>query len=919
MKHMAKDVEEEDFMEHTSNTREKGTPIQNIKTDTHKSRAASQARIVALIHGMIFTGAACVLGTCALPFGALPFGFALLCASQSTAWYVWFGLCLSALHPAFPLPFWGGWLVYTLTMLFRMMFGVLWAQDTGKAVKKKVASPSALAWFQSFNEKLWVTDRDVPTDTSTDYYRGKRNSPAKIETVDEEQETPSSEKPAASVLLPEEPLPLRMLSAALGGFALGLWLMIAGGFAVYDLLGFLVVILLSPLFTYLLMPCFSKEGQDLLFSGGASDVPPRRGHTYWLEHFSAPVICSGLLLLFLCILASRAYVLSSFSPYVTLRLAPTLALLLTVRFTASKGLIPGLMVAIICGLAADPMLSPAFILASLTYGVLRFLSRHAAVIGSCILALLWVTLGGGIQQTVTYLPSFLLSIPLCFVMQKLSVQFPAATESKNRDAAMNDFAYAMEQKTRAEAHRSRLEALSGAFTSLSKMFYDLSGQLRKPKLPELRRLCDEVFDRHCARCRYRETCDKAACHPADLLAPRLAAQLYKKGSADLHALPPEAVADCFHIQAILEDINSRCAKLTEHLIKSEKTEVFAADYESVADLIKDTLEDEEEEYRCNRQAADKIFDWLTARGVTVQGVVVCGKRHCRIIVKGTHFDQSEPALRELRTCFEDICATRLSLPSFEEEENTSSTVMHMASTAIYDTVYAGSTVPADTPQEAPLPPPLTNENSHSGYMPPSTCGDHIALFKSDNACFYALISDGMGSGAEASLTSDICALFLEKMLSAGNRVELSVRMLNSLIRQKNSGTGDECSATVDLMELDLMSGQAIFAKSGASPTYVVRGGKVYKLRSRTLPIGILKDSDPQLLRFRMHPGDVVVMVSDGVTGGNDECPWLIDLLSDPLPESMNHLRLKILRQAIASGSPDDLSAIAVRVEESTSP
>ncbi len=899
-------------MEHTSNSRERETPIQNIKANTHKNRAAAAARISAFFRGIIFAGAAYLMGTCSLPFGALPFGFSLLCATSSTMWYVWFGLCLSALHPAFPLPFWAGWLVYSLTLFFRLMFNALWAQGSEPAPKK--AAPSALTWFHNLTEKLWATDSDIDTDTATDYYCGKRNTPVKTADRSEAPSDDPTVETASSSALPKEPLSLRMLSASLGGFALGLWLMIVGGFAVYDLLGFLVVILLAPLFTYLLIPCFTSDGQALLFSRGTPDALPRRGHTYLLEHFSAPVIFSGLLLLFLCTLAAKSHTISLFSPYVTLRLAPILAMLLTLRVTSTKGLIPGLIIAILCGLAADPMLSPAFILAALAYGALRFLSQHGAIIGGCTVALLWIILGGGVTQMVTYLPSLLLSIPLCFVMQKLSAQFPATPSSTDRDEAMSDFAYAMEQKTRAEAHRSRLEALSGAFTSLSRIFYDLSGQLRKPKLPELRRLCDEVFDRHCARCRHRDVCDKAACHPADLLSARLSMQLYKKGNAELTSLPPEAVADCLHIQAIQEDIHTRYAKLTEHLLKSEKTEVFAADYESMADLIKDTLDDEEEEFRCNRKAADKIFDWLTARGVTVLGVVVCGKRHCRIIVRGHHFDRSESALQELHACFEDICATRLSLPAFESEENASTTVMHLTSTAVYDTVYAGSTVPAATSPETPLPPPLTNEKGYAAYMPPATCGDHIALFKSDNACFYALISDGMGSGTDASLTSDICALFLEKMLSAGNRVELSVRMLNSLIRQKNSGTGDECSATVDLMELDLMSGQAVFAKNGASPTYVVRGGKVYKLRSRTLPIGILKDSDPQLLRFRMHPGDVVVMVSDGVTGGNDECPWLIDLLSDPLPESMDHLRLKILRHALASGSPDDLSAIAVRVE-----
>ena len=241
--------------------------------------------------------------------------------------------------------------------------------------------------------------------------------------------------------------------------------------------------------------------------------------------------------------------------------------------------------------------------------------------------------------------------------------------------------------------------------------------------------------------------------------------------------------------------------------------------------------------------------------------------------------------------------------------------MLLSSEATLDTVFSGSTVSAGALEGEVLPPPLEHTTPEGEYTPPSGCGDHIAIFKSDQAYFYALISDGMGSGTNAAFTSDICAVFLEKMLSAGNRVEISLRMLNSFIRSKNSSTGDECSATIDLMELDLLNGQAVFVKNGAPPTYVVRGNTVYKLRSRTFPIGILKDSDIQLLQFRTHPGDVVVMVSDGVTHGNDECPWLIDMLSDPLPENMDSLRTDILRRAIASGSPDDLSAIAIRIED----
>ncbi len=895
-------------MEHTSHPKERRQGGTGGRT--HRDRVVVQAERVAFVRGLIFTGAAYLLGICVLPFGAMPLGFAFLCAPTTHTLYVWAGLCLSCLGGTFPLPFWVGWIIYTCLLLLRLLMSHLFApKEAKKQTKRRYVS--ALDRLTAWVERLTGAEDGFDADTVTDYYYGKRDLPAKVEisTEDDEEE----------LTLPTscfgEGRGLKLLMATLGSFILGLSLLISGGFAVYDLLGFLLSLISAPLLTLLLIPCFEPKGLTLLFSPAAPDVLPRRGHSHILKHFPLMALVSTLSLLFFCVLGARQGILSLYSPYITLRLAPILTTVLALRVTASKGLVPGMMVAIICGLAADPMLSPAFILAVLCYGLFRFFSQRVAIVGGCLAAILWTSLGGGVENLVKYLPSLLLTVPLCLAIDKLFSKLPASVPAENKSEAMNDFSSAMAQKTRAEAHRSRLEALSEAFSSLSHMFYDLSGKLRKPKQTELRRLCDEVFDRHCSRCRYREKCDGAVCHPADLLAARLSAELYSKGKATLDRLPPDTERACPCIRSVLEDVNTRCAKLTEHLLKSEKTEVFATDYESVADLIKDTLDEDESEYRCNREAADQIFDWLTDRGVTVLGVMVCGKRNCRIIVRGSHFDRSGETLKSLQTAFEHICGTRLTMPFFEPEGDGSATsVMRLFSEPAFDTLYAGSTVPAGANGKDGLPLPLTDQTEAGDYRPPATCGDHIALFKSDNACFYALISDGMGSGEEASLTSDICALFLEKMLTAGNRVELSVRMLNSFIRQKNKGTGEECSATVDLMELDLMSGQAIFAKNGAAPTYVVRGGRVYKIRSRTLPIGILKDSDPQLLRFRMYPGDVVVMVSDGVTNGNDECPWLIELLSSPLPDSMDSLRMKILRHAIASGSPDDLSAIAIRVE-----
>ena len=160
------------------------------------------------------------------------------------------------------------------------------------------------------------------------------------------------------------------------------------------------------------------------------------------------------------------------------------------------------------------------------------------------------------------------------------------------------------------------------------------------------------------------------------------------------------------------------------------------------------------------------------------------------------------------------------------------------------------------------------------------CGDTVNSFISDSSYFYALVSDGMGTGAEAAFTSGVCSMFIEKMLCAGNRSDITLRVLNNAIRSQNISRGGEISATIDLFQLDLIDGSAIFMKSGAAPTYVVRGETVYKINSHTMPIGIIKTADVKLTRFDTKRGDIIIMMSDGCCPDSDDCTWLVDFLCE---------------------------------------
>ena len=84
-----------------------------------------------------------------------------------------------------------------------------------------------------------------------------------------------------------------------------------------------------------------------------------------------------------------------------------------------------------------------------------------------------------------------------------------------------------------------------------------------------------------------------------------------------------------------------------------------------------------------------------------------------------------------------------------------------------------------------------------------------------------------------------------------------------------------------------------------------------------MPIGILPESESKRYEITLSEGDVVVMVSDGVTGGEEECPWLFDLLRQNIETSgVERTAELIVKYAVGHGSEDDISVVVARVERS---
>lgn len=191
-------------------------------------------------------------------------------------------------------------------------------------------------------------------------------------------------------------------------------------------------------------------------------------------------------------------------------------------------------------------------------------------------------------------------------------------------------------------------------------------------------------------------------------------------------------------------------------------------------------------------------------------------------------------------------------------------------------------------------------------------GDAGTYFKRHDGKLYLLLCDGMGSGPEANRESTLAVRLLEQLLQAGVDAPRALTTLSSALALRGEETGG--FTTVDLLQLDLFTGEGELFKLGAAPTYIKKGGNVQRLSGKSLPAGLAEGEGTALDRFplRLGAGDCVLMISDGVCPGPED-NWLRERLAGFDGESPKDLARELVTRDLQDAT-DDRTALVIRVD-----
>jgi|GEM_PF-3266063 len=190
------------------------------------------------------------------------------------------------------------------------------------------------------------------------------------------------------------------------------------------------------------------------------------------------------------------------------------------------------------------------------------------------------------------------------------------------------------------------------------------------------------------------------------------------------------------------------------------------------------------------------------------------------------------------------------------------------------------------------------------------CGDTITHSKISGGKYVIILSDGMGSGEDASRRSVASTQLMQQFLNAGFDTKISTDMVGSVLKIDNN----EGFATLDVVIIDLYTGNTEFIKAGANTSYIKGKDFVHKITSSSLPVGILDCVSSDRTTYNINDGDMIIILSDGLQNSVDESfeEYILNI-HEPNPEIMARLLMEHGKKL--NGADDDMTIGVIKINK----
>ena len=610
---------------------------------------------------------------------------------------------------------------------------------------------------------------------------------------------------------------VRVGIGALCALGLSIYRVVGGGYSYFDIFVLIFSVVLSSILTYSFCNLFEKSDTGSHALGACA-------------------------VLFVLVWAIRGWEIFGLDLSIIISYGATLY--------ASKYLSGARSVALgaLLGLCHGVAFAPVFAICALISSLLWSFSYYLSIISALVMSIGYGVFASGYEAIVYLLPELLLSSLVMYPLTRFEILPTPVALKEERTGGGEELVLS----ARATKLQEALKDATLSLKEISKTLLELSARSKNPDREFWRDTCLEICETHCYQCPKRSICwERDVITTRDNLA-RLGDGAFGEKTLTAESVDERFLHRCPNIDKIIDELNTLKRDFEASRLKYDKLEISADDYEMSSRLLEGICKSIDLSPKGNPVLSDKATRACKRIGLAFDSLQVFGEDRLEIIIANIDTGASKCSLEEVRLALEEALASPLCTPVIEAQYGAS--VMICRSKRQYSVLCASKRVSMLDGQEA---------------------GDAITIFEGIQDKQYMLLCDGMGSGKDAFEASSLCVELLKRLLSAISDKELCLCMLNSFLRAKSL----ECSSSVDLLEIDLLSAQSVLVKSGAAPTFVKRGENVFRLHSKTAPIGIMRSLDAERIDFSLRDGDFVIMISDGIASDEKDSKYIVDFLA----------------------------------------
>ncbi len=458
------------------------------------------------------------------------------------------------------------------------------------------------------------------------------------------------------------------------------------------------------------------------------------------------------------------------------------------------------------------------------------------------------------------------------------------------------YSFREKQLVRESINRNRL-MLSNKLYELSGVFSEMAGAIGAFKRARLtddgarEAIQKQILSSVCKNCENYLNCKKSEKSLAFNIG-KMTDIGFAKGKLSFIDLSKEVLSTCVHPNDILFAMNKLLADYRSYKIENANLvsgrDMLAEEAVGVSEILKGLALETGALLKYQSRLERKLADALLKSGFNVSELLIYGEEErlnvCLILT------MQEFSLPKLQKTINKCVGIELTLKD-KSDVTEHKCYLSFSKSAEYDAVFGVSKVKKDGSQIS---------------------GDtHSVVRISDNKFLLAL-SDGMGSGEHAENVSSASLSLIESFYKAGLNSRLILGTVNKLLA---INTEDSFTA-LDVSVIDLNDCSADFIKYGSPYGFIVSENGVRIIEGNSLPLGIIDELKPSVANANLNDGDVIVLVTDGISDAFGSSGEVIEYLRSVPAKNPQTLADSLLSHAVyLSGGErkDDMTVLAVRV------